>query len=113
MSKILYGTHFVSTDEPCVGLFEVEEQSPMSKGFHRYQVVYVLRGDKPAEYRIDMGSIKKWKGVSQLRIPGGAEIDGKFYIEETVGRLRDIADMIRGEELDMRERIGLENIRTK
>jgi len=115
MSKVLYGTHWVSEDEPCLGLFEIEEQSPMSRGFHRYQVVYVLRGGKPAEYRRDMGHIRKWKGVAQLRIPGGApsETHDTFYIEETVGRLRESADQLRGHDLDMKDRLSLDEVRWK
>jgi hypothetical protein len=93
MAKILFGTHYISEDEPCLGLFEMNLQSPGSKGMHRYQVVYVMRGDKPAEYRKDMGQSKKFK-ADQLRLPGGAfnEIEQKYYVEHTVGELREIAN---------------------
>ena len=93
MAKILYGTHYVSEDELCLGLFEMNLQTPGSKGLHRYQIVYVMRGDKPAEYRRDMGPVRKFK-VDQLRLPGGAydETTDRYYIEHTVGELREIAD---------------------
>ena len=98
MAKILYGTHWISEDEPCLALFEIHEQSPGSYGFHRYQIIYVMRGDKPAEYRLDMGLVKDgWLGVDQFRVPGGAydsETD-KYYVEHSVGQLREIAEDLR------------------
>ena len=113
LANVLYGTHWISEDEPCLGLFEMHEQSPDSRGFHRYQIIYVMRGDKPAEYRKDMGSYKKWRGCPQLRILGGANIDGKFYIEETVGRLRDIADYERNVKHDYKDIVGVDALRIK
>lgn len=96
MSKLRYGTHWISPDEPCLGLYEINLQSPGNRGWRRYQIIHVMRGDKPAEYRRDMGSAKKFK-APQLRIPGGAmdETTGRFYIEHTVGELREIADDMR------------------
>ncbi len=95
--RIRYGTHWITEDEPCLGLYESNLQSPDSRGFHRYQIIYVMRGDKPAEYKKDMGLTKDIK-ANQLRILGGAKDDvtGKFYIEHTVGELRDIANGMRG-----------------
>ena len=93
---IRVGTTYVLRDEPCLGLYEMHLQSPGSRGFHRYQILYVMRDDKPAEFRKDMGPVREFKDVDQLRIPGGAMDGGKFYIEHTVGELRDIADQIRG-----------------
>jgi len=95
--KLRYGTHWVTEDEPCLGLYEMNLQSPNSRGFHRYQIIFVMRGDKPAEYRRDMGLAKNFK-ADQLRVLGGVKDDvtGKFYIEHTVGELREIADQRRG-----------------
>ncbi len=95
MSNILYGTIYITEDEPCMGLFELNLQSPGSKGVRRYQIIQVMRDDKPAEYREDMGLAADCK-ADQLRILGGVMIDGRFYIEETVGRLRQIANQLRG-----------------
>jgi len=96
MAKILFGTHYVNEDEPCLGLFEMNLQSPDSKGFHRYQIVYVMREDKPAEYRKDLGATKKFKH-DQFRIPGGFydSDEDRYYVEHTVGELRQIADDLR------------------
>lgn len=104
----------MSTDEWCLGLCEIEEQSPGSRGFHRYQKIYVMRDGKPAEFRKDMGTIKKWVGIPPFNIPGGAvDKQGHIYIEEKVGNLIEIANQIRGQRLDMRDRIGIDNIRLK
>lgn len=114
MAKIWYGTHFVSGDEPCLGLYEISMQSPWSRGFHRYQIVLVMRNDKPTEYRMDMGLAKKYKGIDQLRIPGGARdgVTGRFYIEHTVNELREIANQVRNNPpFDKRELVGVEHIR--
>lgn len=86
-------------------------QSPGSRGFHRYQIIYVMRGDEPAEYRRDMGLAKAIK-ADQLRILGGAKDNGRFYIEHTVGELRHIADQRRGDSLfDKRELAQVNNIK--
>jgi hypothetical protein len=114
VARILYGTTYIEEDEPCLGLFEMMEQSPGSHGFHRYQIIYVMRGDRPAEYREDMGLAKKWRGVDQFRIPGGVydEDTGKYYVEETVGRLREIAHKLRTKPLfDKKELVGLDKVK--
>lgn len=97
--KLVIGATDIKPDEPCLGLYEMNFKTPNQKARHRYQIIIVIRdGDKPAEYRIDLGNVKKFKGVDQIRIPGGIvdEITGKIYIEETVGRLQDIANKVRG-----------------
>ena len=112
MPSVIVGTHYVIKDEPCMGLYEINEQSPGNKGFHRYQILQVVRNDKPAEYRKDLGSAKLYKGVDQLRIPGGASDGKKFYIEHTVGELMDIADYLRGDSaFDKKELAGVQRIK--
>ena len=111
--KLLCGTQYVLLDEPCLGLYELNLQSPGSRGFHRYQIIQVMRGDKPTEMRRDLGVAKKWK-VNQFRIPGGArdETTGKFYIEHNVGELVDIADYMRTHpSFDKRELAGVNRIK--
>lgn len=100
MANLMYGASFVSEDEPCIGLFEMNLQSPGSKGIHRYQIVYVVRDDKPAEYRKDLGSRDEFK-YEEFRIPGGVwdEEHKKFEIVHTVGELRDIADYLRSHKI--------------
>ena len=109
--RLQYGTHYVAEDEPCLGLYEMNLQSPESRGFHRYQIIFVMRGDRPAEYRRDMGLVTK---ADQLRILGGVrdDVTRKFYIEHTVGELREIADQRRMNSLfDKRELVQKNNIK--
>lgn len=112
MPKILCGTEYVLLDEPCLGLYEMNLQSTGSRGFRRYQIIYVMRGDKPAEMRRDMGSAKSFT-ANQFRIPGGAkdEVSGRYYIEHTVGELVDIADYMRTHpSFDKKELVGVNKI---
>uniref|UniRef100_A0A6M3JAX4 Uncharacterized protein n=1 Tax=viral metagenome TaxID=1070528 RepID=A0A6M3JAX4_9ZZZZ len=80
-------TTTIKGDEKAWGLFELNFQTPDNKGFHRYQIIQVLRGDKIAEYRYDMGAVSKFRGVKQLRIPS--------LWEHTVDELMDLADELR------------------
>ncbi len=114
MSQIGLGTDWVRFDEPCLGLFELNYQSPGSRGFRRYQISLVVRDDKIYEYRKDMGKAKKFKGVDQIRIPGGVrdKATGKIAIAHTVGQLMDIADQLRAKPLyDKKELVGANSIR--
>lgn len=113
MAKILYGTTYIEESEPCFGLYEMNLQSPGSRGFHRYEIIYIIRDNKPAEFRRDLGLTKKFKH-DEIRIPGGAidETTGKIYIEHTVGELRDIANWIRSKPaFDKRELTKLDKIK--
>ena len=49
-------TEYVLPGEKALGLQEVELLSPNGKDIHRYQIVYVVRNDKPAKYVTDLGS---------------------------------------------------------
>lgn len=55
-------------------------------GKHRYQVVYVSRGDRLAEYHRDLGDAALFN-FGPLRIPS--------LWEHTVGELQEIADNVR------------------
>lgn len=98
---MILGTTYVIGDEKAWGLFEIHEQSPGSKGFHRYQIIQVNRDGKIAEFRRDMGSAKGFKGVNQIRIPS--------LWEHTVDELMDIANHLRGQsQIDVRDFLGLD-----
>lgn len=75
-------------DEKAISLYEMHLQSPGSRGFHRYQIIQVPRNGVVCEWRKDMGSAKKFKGINQLRIPS--------LMEHTVEELMAIADALRG-----------------
>lgn len=76
----------VNGDEKAFWLTEFPYQSPNFKGLHRYQIVYVVRNGKLAEFHTDMGVSK---GVKYISIPS--------YFEYTVDQLRDLADEERNE----------------
>ena len=87
---------FVRMDEPCMGLFELNQMSPDFKGVRRYQIIRVLRGDRIAEWRKDLGPRTAFI-APEFRVPGGVidEKTGRFEILHTVGELKDIADFQR------------------
>lgn len=89
---ILPTTLTVSDDEPCVLLAELDLQSPGSRGFRRYQILIVVRDDRPAEFRTDMGPPTKEESI---RVLGSIENAGRIEILHTVAELREIADHIR------------------
>ena len=93
---MLVGTTYTLLDEPCLELKELNLKSPDQRSRRRYQIITVIRNDKPAEFRKDLGLAKKFKH-DQIRIPGGVvdEITGRIFIEHTVGQLLDIANYIR------------------
>lgn len=110
---IYQGTHAVNLNEPCLGLYELNLKSPDQHSRRRYQIIVVMRNDKPAEFRKDMGLAKKFK-ADQLRIPGGGqdEVTGKFWIVHTVGELMDIANQMRDNPpFDKRELAKVNRIR--
>jgi hypothetical protein len=87
---IILATDKVNTDEPCISLKELVEPCPFG-GRHRYQIIRVLRGEKIAEFRRDLGKAKKFK-AGQFVIPGCG--DDNIPVER-VGDLIEIADYIR------------------
>lgn len=89
-------TKVVKMDELCWGLFELNIQSPKSRGFHRYQILQVVRDGKITEVWVDMGLAKKWKGVNEIRIPS--------LLEHTAGELIEMArDMREHPSFDVKE----------
>lgn len=106
--RLRYGTHFVTEDEPCLALREEARTAPNGTK-HRYQIVWVMRHDKPAEYRRDMGLAKKFN-PDLFWIPGGV-IGDKIYIEETVGSLREHAEDMRRHPFDKYELVQVDKIK--
>jgi len=109
---IYQGTTYALKDEPCLGLYELNLKSPDQRSRRRYQILTVIRNDKPAEFRKDLGLAKKIK-VDQFRIPGGVrdEATGRFEVLHTVGELQDIADYLRAKPLfDKRELVGVNKV---
>ena len=104
MSKIQPTATTILGNERCMGLYEIHEQSPDSRGFHRYQIIHVLRDGVISEFRRDMGLASKFKGVKQLRIPS--------YMEHTVDELMGLAIELRNEtEIDLLDLLELDKIK--
>jgi len=70
MSKLVSATIEVHIDEPAFNLVELNLQSPDSSGWRRYQIISVVRGERLAEYREDLGPAKDFS-ADAFRIPGG------------------------------------------
>ncbi|KKM30273.1 hypothetical protein LCGC14_1566160 [marine sediment metagenome] len=99
---ILVATLYVKGDEKAYSLQECHEQSPGSRGFHRYRVIKVERDGNLAEYREDMGLAKNFKGVRQFNVPA--------LFEHTVDELLEIADVLRTETfIDVKDWLELES----
>ena len=86
--------------EKALALYEIHEQSPGNKGFHRYQIIRVPRNGVVCEWRKDMGSSKNFRGVDQLRIPS--------LMEHTVDELKAIANQMRNERVDVKDLLSLD-----
>ena len=96
--NIVLATTYVLGDEKALGLSEMHKQRK------RYQIIKVIRGDKPAVYTEDLGSAKKFRGIDQFYIPS--------YMEHTVNELKEMADQMRSEQLfDKRELVGMDRIK--
>jgi len=89
---LILATDKVNEDEPCVSLKEVIEPSPFG-GYHRYQIIRVLRGQNIVEFRRDLGNANKYK-ADVFIIPGCG--DDNIPVER-VGDLAEIADYLRQE----------------
>jgi len=80
-------TTYVRRGEPAYALSEVNLSTPNFKAKHRYQILYVQRDNTLAEFRRDLGPVKKFGNSPQLRIPS-------FWVHEA-GELMDMADELR------------------
>ena len=90
----------ITSDEPAYSLAEVNLVAPDGKGWWRYQVIQVVRGDKLAEYRERLGPTNAFQCI-QFFIPGGlATGNGHVEIYHTVGELKEVADKARLDGLD-------------
>jgi len=104
MGAITPITNTVFGDETAWSYQEVHIQSPRSRGFRRYRVILVNRDGNLAEYKEDMGSVNKWRGVKCFNIPS--------LWCHSVDELRDIADYLRAEtEIDIKDLLELDNMK--
>ena len=78
-------TPYVNEDEKVLGLQEVDLLTEDYKAVHRFQIIYVVRNDKPAKFVTDLGSTLLFPNPPLNIIDNG-----------TVAEIRDMADDARG-----------------
>ena len=96
MSKLVSAAIEVHLDEPAFNLVEMNLQAPDSSGWRRYQIISVVRGQRLAEYREDLGAAKDFT-ADAFRIPGGVweAATRRMEVLHSVGELREVAEAIR------------------
>ena len=96
MTKLISATVDVHLDEPAFNLTEVNLQAPDNSGWRRYQIIFVVRGERMAEYREDLGPKESFTADS-FRIPGGVwdASTRRMEVLHSVGELREIAEYVR------------------
>ena len=96
MTKLISATVEVHLDEPAFNLTEVNLQAPDNSGWRRYQIISVVRGERMAEYREDLGAKGDFT-ADAFRIPGGVwdAATRRMEVLHSVGELREIAEFVR------------------
>ena len=96
MNKLIGAAIEVHLDEPAFNLVEMNLQAPDSSGWRRYQIISVVRGQRLAEYREDLGAAKDFT-ADAFRIPGGVwdAATRRMEVLHSVGELREVAEAIR------------------
>ena len=96
MNKLFPATLVIRRDEPCFNLSELNQlSSGLNQALHRFQVIIVVRDDRLAEYRVDLGPAGAFNRP-EFRIPGGVVVGhGRIEILHTVAELMEIADNLR------------------
>ncbi len=96
MTKLISAAIEVHLDEPAFNLVELNLQSPDNSGWRRYQIISVVRGERLAEYREDLGAAKDFS-ADAFRIPGGVwdAFTRRMEVLHSVGELREVAEAVR------------------
>lgn len=90
-------TQAVFEDEPCLYLAERNMLGEDSKTKYRYQILKVVRDDKPANAYICLGLSSVFT-ADELDVPGSVpEGNGRYILCHTVAELRDIAEDLRND----------------
>ena len=98
MGRVTVATELININEPAFRLREMNLQTPDGLGWHRYQIISVVRDDRLAEYQEDLGPRADFL-ADEFEIPGGIwdPITGKGEILHTVGELQAYATAHRQE----------------
>ena len=87
-------TRVVTDDEPCYLLAELNRPSLTYKSRSRYQMLWVVRGDRLVTAHVYLGPAASF-AHDQFQIPGGEISEGRGKVWHTVAELREIADELR------------------
>lgn len=87
----------VKADEKALAIVEVNHLTTDYRELHRWQFIYVNRGDSVAEWCRDLGLASNYPFCSELRIYS--------FWEDEVAELMDQAEDMRNESLEFRERL--------
>lgn len=88
-------TDYVDRAEGCLRLWEEDRWVPMEMCNHRFQMIAVVRGDRPAVYTKDLGPSKNFTGLP-FQACGAVKSDtGHTFLIDEVGFLMDKAEEYR------------------
>jgi hypothetical protein len=91
-------TQAVFEDEPCLLLAERNLLSEDSKMRYRYQILKVIREDRPVNAFICLGLAGQF-AADEITVAGAApQDDGTYILCNTVAELRDVAEYLRNQE---------------
>ena len=92
MGQVTVATQWINSNEPAFRLREMNRQAPSGSGWHRYQIISVVRDDRLAEYEEDLGP-REGFSADEFEIPGGVwdPATGKGQILHTVAELQAYA----------------------
>lgn len=96
MGNLLLGTNAVNGSEPCFGLSEQNVVTLQAGvGVRRMQIIQVVRNDRIAEFRRDLGPASAFK-TEEFAFPGAIPLgNGRWEVLETVERLEAAANEFR------------------
>ena len=95
MSPIMPQTLYTFDDEWALGLAERNRVSPLpGGGVRRYQVIWVIRDDRPAAFTADMGPAAGFK-ANPFQVIASVKTDRGAKLLHRVGELKELADWLR------------------
>jgi len=105
-NPLILVTNAITGNEKAWTYLEVNLQSPGSRGRRRYKIIVVNRDGRLAEYREDMGSTRKFKGIRELNIPS--------LFEHTIDELIALAEELRNDKgIDLDELLQMDGSKYK
>lgn len=87
MTRLARATSYAEDNEKAMGIAEVEKMHPDNHGFHRFQIIYVIRDGKIAEFTKDLGMAKDYSWTNPFTIYS--------FMEYSVGELMGMAEQVR------------------